>query len=345
MPAMLKNSPNDQKDTNFSCHIVSISKSGQIVIYCSRYQESKEEEKENIDSVQQSTSHQPHCHITVKSTKEIAGFNELDEAVKRLDFRSAVRDVRRFNYICALLDHLIGQQMTGMSGCTQKALLAMLEEVARYATTSQHNPRGFRRLLNKLRALSTAERSSCWGGPLGSQLLWHQHTAKIDRILNMASEFQIKEPHPDLHPKLLNLPEECIREIILRLSDHRDLTASAQSCDEICSIVNEQRVWRELTKFHFTTQQIELVLPKDTETLDWKIIFNSLKKVYGLNEERQYAEMLSLCKYCRCLFWKSLGHPCIAEQCPDFKARLQEAGGITPPAPVPPSAFLKFFSL
>lgn len=94
----------------------------------------------------------------------------------------------------------------------------------------------------------------------------------------MASEFQIKEPHPDLHPKLLNLPEECIREIILRLSDHRDLTASAQSCDEICSIVNEQRVWRELTKFHFTAQQIELVLPKDTETFDWKIIFNSLKK-------------------------------------------------------------------
>lgn len=100
---------------------------------------------------------------------QIAGFNELDEAVKRLDFRSAVRDVRRFNYVCALLDHLIGQQMTGMSGCTQKALLAMLEEVARYATTSQHNPRGFRRLLNKLRALSTAERSACWGGNESSE--------------------------------------------------------------------------------------------------------------------------------------------------------------------------------
>lgn len=303
-----------------------------------------EDEKENIDSTQ-STSHQPHCHITVKSTKEIAGFNELDEAVKRLDFRSAVRDVRRFNYICALLDHLVGQQMIAMSGCTQKALLAMLEEVARYATASQHNPRGFRRLLNKLKALSAAERSACWGGPLGSQLLWHQHTAKIDRILNMASQFQIREPHPDTHPKFLNLPEECIREIILRLSDHRDLTASEQSCDQISSIVNEQRVWRELSKFHFTPQQIDVVLPQNNEKIDWKTVYHSLKKTYGINEERQYAEMLSLCKYCRCLFWKSLGHPCIAEQCPDFKARLQEAGGISPPAPVPPSAFLKLFSL
>ncbi|KAF7284548.1 hypothetical protein GWI33_021998 [Rhynchophorus ferrugineus] len=311
---------------------------------CDLISEKNEEEKENIDSAQ-STSNQPHCHITVKCTKEIAGFNELDEAVKRLDFQSAVRDVRRFNYICALLDHLIGSQMTRMSGCSQKALLAMLEEVTHHATTSQHNPRGFRRLLNKLRALSTAERSACWGGPLGSQLLWHQHTAKINRILSMASQFQIREPHPDSHPKFLNLPEECIREIILRLSDPKDLNSSAQSCDLVSTIVNEQRVWRELSKFHFTPQQINLVLPKNNEKIDWKKVFHSLKKTYGLNEDRQYAEMLSLCKYCRCLFWKSLGHPCIAEQCPDFKARLQEAGGITPPAPVPPAAFLKFFSL
>lgn len=99
-----------------------------------------------------------------KKTFQIAGFNELDEAVKRLDFRSAVRDVRRFNYICALLDLLIGQQMTALSGCAQKVLLAMLEEVASHAAASQHNPRGFRQLLNNLRALRAAERSACWGG-------------------------------------------------------------------------------------------------------------------------------------------------------------------------------------
>lgn len=40
----------------------------------------------------------------------------------------------------------------------------MLEEVARHATSSQHNPRSFRRLLNKLKALSAAERAACWGG-------------------------------------------------------------------------------------------------------------------------------------------------------------------------------------
>lgn len=209
---------------------------------------------------------------------QIAGFNELDEAVKRLDFRSAVRDVRRFNYICALLDLLIGQQMTALSGCAQKVLLVMLEEVASHATTSQHNPRGFRRLLNKLRALSAAERSACWGGPLGSQLLWNQHTTKIERILGMGAQFQICEPSPDTQPKFLQLPEECIREVILRLSDHKDLTASAQACEQMAAIVGEQRIWRELTKFHFTQQQIELVAPNGDGNIDWKAVYHSLKK-------------------------------------------------------------------
>lgn len=112
--------------------------------------------------------------------------------MKKLDFRSAVRDVRRFNYVCALLDLLVGQQMTALSGCAQKALLAMLEEVASHATESQHNPRGLRRLLAKLRSLNAAKRAACWGGPLGSQLLWHQNTAKIERILSTAAKMQVR---------------------------------------------------------------------------------------------------------------------------------------------------------
>ncbi|KAK9722126.1 hypothetical protein QE152_g19821 [Popillia japonica] len=287
---------------------------------------------------------QPHCHITIKCTREIAGFNEFDEAVKRLDFRSAVRDVRRFNYICGLLDLLMGQQMTGLSGCAQKVLLVMLEEVAAYATANQHNPRALRRLISKLRQLSVAERTACWGGPLGSQLLWHQHSTKIDRILNLAGKMQICEPGTEVKPQFLQLPEECIREIVLRLSDHRDLLASSQSCDQMAVVVSEQRVWRELAKFHFTNQQVDVIKMKKNID-DWKEIYNLLKRTYGLSEERQYAEMLSLCRYCCCLFWRSLGHPCIADQCPDFRARVQEAGGLIPPSPIPPSAFLKFFSL
>ncbi|KAJ8974124.1 hypothetical protein NQ317_007813 [Molorchus minor] len=149
--------------------------------------------------------------------------NNKDEAVKRLDFRSAVRDVRRFNYICALLDLLIGQQNDCIIRMCSEVLLAMLEEVASHATTSQHNPRGFRQ-------------SS------GSQLLGINTQQNIERILNMAAKMQIREPNPESQPKLLQLPEECIREIILRLSDTKILSRVLDTCEQMASIVGEQRV-------------------------------------------------------------------------------------------------------
>lgn len=61
---------------------------------------------------------------------QIAGFNGLSDALKRLDFLSAVHDCRRFNYIVRLLDLLVSHRMGGLSGCAQRVLFNMLEEVA-----------------------------------------------------------------------------------------------------------------------------------------------------------------------------------------------------------------------
>lgn len=36
------------------------------------------------------------------------------------------------------------------------------------------------------------------------------------------------QPGPEVVPKLHDLPEECIREILLRIADHRDLDVSIQ---------------------------------------------------------------------------------------------------------------------
>jgi len=69
-------------------------------------------------------------------------------------------------------------------------------------------------------------------------------------------------------------------------------------------------------------------------------------RLHGVRDDLQYAEILSLCRLCRCLFWPSAGHPCIVDQCPDFAERLKEAGGpIESQEPVPPAQFLKYFSL
>lgn len=108
-------------------------------------------------------------------------------------------------------------------------------------------------------------------------MLWHQHAATIERILTMAAKMQIREPAPETHPLLLQLPEECLREVILRLSDHGDLASASKACDQLAVLVDEQRVWMELVRFHFSQQQIE-VMVKDVQNVDWKEAYHALKK-------------------------------------------------------------------
>ncbi|XP_022117701.1 F-box only protein 32 isoform X2 [Pieris rapae] len=312
------------------------------VLECTAQRSDEDGDKSSEDEVARVP---PHCHITIKCTKEIAGFNGLSEAVRRLDFSSAVRDVRRFNYICALLELLLcGQRLTHLPGAAQKLLLSMLEQLADQVATSKQNLNALRALVVGVTALREAERRSCWGRPLGSRALWGHHDHAIARIHRIVNSIRIQEPGPEVVPKLHDLPEECIREILLRISDHRDLDSASSAWSVMASLCSEHRVWRELVNFHFTSQQIDSVQKTNADT-DWKKLFHQLRRLYGLREDAQYAETLSLCRHCKCLFWRSLGHPCIADQCPEYRERLKEAGGPLPPHPVPPAAFLKFFSL
>lgn len=72
-------------------------------------------------------------------------------------------------------------------------------------------------------------------------------------------------------------------------------------------------------------------------------ISSVLSRSFGLREE--YAEMIQLCRNCRCLFWRSLGHPCIADQDPAFQEKLADVDQASLHVPIPPQTFLKFFSL
>lgn len=91
----------------------------------------------NLNEEENETEIPPHCHITIRCTREIAGFNGLGEAVKRLDFRSSVRDRRRFQYVCSLLRLLVSNKgIASLPGSAQRMLLQMLEEVASHGNST-----------------------------------------------------------------------------------------------------------------------------------------------------------------------------------------------------------------
>ncbi|EFX86916.1 hypothetical protein DAPPUDRAFT_192571 [Daphnia pulex] len=292
----------------------------------------------------------PHCQITLKCTKEVAGFNGLSDALRRLDFRSAVHDHRRFPYTAKLLELLLCQhRITNLSGCAQKSVLNVLEEIAVQAQGSQQNMHVLVKLLTDLRTIVRGD--SWWGTPLGSSQLWGKHVRTIDRIGAIASSILPGHNDGDDKPKFEDLPEECVREILFRLADHRDLLSAAEACGVVQKLSAEQRLWKRLCRFHFTPVQINDDISQQTggnqsnlET-DWEDVFHRARRLFGLRED--YAEILHLCRNCRCLFWKTYGHPCIVDhQQTDNKS--DEPSSCDPEAfyvPVPPQAFLKFFSL
>jgi F-box protein 25/32 len=88
----------------------------------------------------------------------------------------------------------------------------------------------------------------------------------------------VLQPGDDVFPKLQNLPEECVREVLLRLADHKDLESSGKAYSVMQRLVDEQRIWRELCRFHFTPQQIEFVLQSCPPQTDWQRIYHKLRK-------------------------------------------------------------------
>ena len=133
----------------------------------------------------------PHCQITLKSTKEVAGYNTISDAFYRLDFCSAIRDIRRFNYVTKLLHLLINQNLTNLSGHATKVLFSMLEQLAWQVASDKQNVHIFRNLLDDLKKIVT--NYYCWGRPIGSTALWQNHLETLEKICQTAASIEIKE--------------------------------------------------------------------------------------------------------------------------------------------------------
>ena len=80
-----------------------------------------------------------------------------------------------------------------------------------------------------------------------------------------------------------DLPDDCIREILTRLSDHRDVINTGMTEPRAHNLAEEKGLWKELCLFHFDNQQIYSVIKKgdNLENLDsegWKNLHTRLIK-------------------------------------------------------------------
>ncbi|GAA6084658.1 F-box only protein 25 isoform X1, partial [Tachysurus ichikawai] len=89
-------------------------------------------------------------YVQKESTRERHGYCTLGEAFNRLDFSTAIQDMRRFNYVVKLLHLIAKSQLTSLSGAAQKNYFNVLEKIVRKAVDDHQNPRLIKALLQDL---------------------------------------------------------------------------------------------------------------------------------------------------------------------------------------------------
>ncbi|CAB3407225.1 unnamed protein product [Caenorhabditis bovis] len=246
----------------------------------------------------------PHCFVKSNS-KEFIGCTSMSEAFHRLDLARAVNDVRRFNFICKVVQILVEEKLQNLSATARKSLLSILIAIScrSYAedvdlTTAKELVTRFGNGLDSVHVC-------------GSPQLITRHHQTASSLLDLITERNVRTAADADETSLtfFDLPREVVLHILRRLSDHRALLETAQVHETLQHMIDsEQKIWESLCQFHFQEHQIQ---KQKTPEKSWRQTFFDLKKYHGCRE--LYADLIHICCHCKALFWRSLGHPCVRE--------------------------------
>ncbi|XP_063079538.1 F-box only protein 25 [Engraulis encrasicolus] len=250
-------------------------------------------------------------YVQKESTRERHGYCTLGEAFNRLDFSSAIQDVRRFNYVVKLLQLIARSQLTSLSGAAQKNYFNVLEKIIKKVLDDQQNPRLIKDLLQDLSStLCTLIREvgksvlvgniNIWVCRLETILLWQQQLNNLQIPKQLTSGMTLSD-----------LPLHMQNNILYKFSDASDIINLGQATPTLHALSEDRHLWKKLCQFHFAEKQFcrHLVL-SEKGLVDWKLMYFTLQKYYPKKE--QYGDTLHFCKHCSILFWKDSGHPCTA---------------------------------
>ncbi|CAL9692432.1 unnamed protein product [Knipowitschia caucasica] len=254
------------------------------------------------------------------STKERQGYSTLGEALNRLDFSTAVEDLRRFDYVAKLFQLIARYQLASLSGAAQKNYFNILEKIVQKVLDDCYNPRLVKDLLQDLN--STLHGLTIHVGRVvlvGNINIWMSRLENILKWQEQLNNLQIPKQLCS-GMSLCDLPIQMQNLIMGKLSDACDIINVGQAMPTLRCVSEDKILWKKLCYFHFSDKEYHknLVLTKN-DNVDWKRMYYTLKKYYPMKE--QYGDTLHYCKHCHILFWQDLhlalifkdwGHPCTA---------------------------------
>ncbi|XP_021570060.1 F-box only protein 25 isoform X3 [Carlito syrichta] len=246
---------------------------------------SKKRKKDHFrnDTNTQSFYREKWIYVHKESTKERHGYCTLGEAFNRLDFSSAIQDIRRFNYVVKLLQLIAKSQLTSLSGVAQKNYFNILDKIVQKVLDDHHNPRLIKDLLQDLSStLCILIRGVGKSVLVGNINIW---ICRLETILTWQQQLQ-------------NL--QMTKQV------NNGLTLS-----DLPLHIEDRQLWKKLCQYHFAEKQFcrHLILSEKGH-IEWKLMYFALQKYYPTKE--QYGDTLHFCRHCSILFWKDSGHPCTA---------------------------------
>ncbi|KAF4077934.1 hypothetical protein AMELA_G00193610 [Ameiurus melas] len=257
-------------------------------------------------------------YVQKESTRERHGYCTLGEAFNRLDFSSAIQDVRRFVYVVKLLHLIAKSQLTSLSGAAQKNYFNVLEKIVRKALDDQQNPRLIKALLQDLSSvLGTLIREVGKSVLVGNINIWHCRLETIHNWQQQLNNLQIPKRISN-GMTLSDLPLHMQNNILYKFSDACDIINLGQATPTLHMLSEDRQLWKKLCQFHFAEKQFcRHLIMSEKGHVDWKLMFFTLQKYYPKKE--QYGDTLHFCRHCSILFWKDRhvalllkdsGHPC-----------------------------------
>nr|CDS31406.1 f box only protein 32 [Hymenolepis microstoma] len=290
---------------------------------------------------------QPHIRINLSSTKEIANVSTITDALLKLDMKSAIRDVRRFNYVCKLVSKLLADRLHTLTGRSQLYIIELLKVVMHQVLGSCNQTLVFRQLLDTLR--TNLERHEY--DHIGSSQLWVSHWDSLKKMEATLDDFDINKSlgtsAGENSPTHVNckrsqtegsracleaLPLECLKCIFDNVHSPEDLESASLASPTLALLINDEVLWRRMVTRSFTTNQIMAVqwgraswktppsMPVSAADCNWRMAYIRLVRRFG--EQQVHSARLAVCENCSCLYWLLLGHPCYRPEKPPKYRRL-----------------------
>ncbi|XP_027955558.1 F-box only protein 25 isoform X3 [Eumetopias jubatus] len=194
-------------------------------------------------------------YVHKESTRERHGYCTLGEAFNRLDFSSAIQDIRRFTYVVKLLQLIAKSQLTSLSGVAQKNYFNVLDKIVRKVLDDHQNPRLIKDLLQDLSStLCILIRGVGKSVLVGNINIW---ICRLETILHWQQQLQNLQVTKQVNDGLTlsDLPLHMLNNILYRLSDGWDIVTLGQVTPTLSMLSEDRRLWKKLCQYHFAEKQ------------------------------------------------------------------------------------------